>query len=172
MVATDGQPGILTPSGVESRVGVTVDHIAQFMIQTHPFVCQFNIEGNITSVKAFLERRDSTIYCETKEFSYTSREPTINASLAVIWGGMKPLDNPDNIHLELYKCPEMATNCGRCMNLKDPYKCGWCKETKRCELSEYGMHECYKYEYAYNSKSKHKSIKSRSSAFADHHGDC
>ena len=151
------------------------------------------------------------------EFSYTSTEPTINATMMVIWGGSKPLDNPDNIHLELYKCPEMATNCGRCLNLRDPYKCGWCKvchllftlsriasskstscyfgrlfihsfagfiliwkywetfflqETKRCELSEYGMHECYKYEYAYNSKSNRQSIKSRSSAFADHHGEC
>ena len=61
------------------------------------------------------------------EFSYTSREPTINATMMVIWGGMKPLDNPDNIHLELYKCPEMATNCGRCTDLKYTYKCGWCK---------------------------------------------
>jgi len=69
------------------------------------------------------------------EFSYTSREPTINATIVVVWGGGKPLDNPDNIHLELYKCPEMATNCGRCLNLKYTYyKCGWCKETKRCEF--------------------------------------
>jgi len=174
MHATGGQPRILTPSGVESRVGVKVDHIAQFMIQTR-FACLFNIEGNVTSVNAFLERRDNTIYCEEMEFSYTSTAPTINATIVVVWGlpySMKPLDNPDNIQLELYKCPEMATNCGRCLNLKDPYKCGWCKETKRCELSEYGVHECYKYEYAYNSKSKHKSIKSRSSAFADHHGEC
>ena len=61
------------------------------------------------------------------EFSYTSKEPTINATIVIVWGGGKPLDNPDNIHLELYKCPEMATNCGRCLNLRDPYKCGWCK---------------------------------------------
>ena len=81
-------------------------------------------------MNAFLERRDNTIYCEEMEFSYTSTEPTINATIVVVWGlpySMKPLDNPDKIHLELYKCPEMATNCGRCLNLKDPYKCGWCK---------------------------------------------
>jgi len=142
------------------------------MIHQYPLVCQFNIEGNVTSVKAFLGE-DNVINCEVMEFSYTSREPTINATIVVVLGGGRwLLDNPDNIHLELYKCPEMATNCGRCLNLKDPYKCGWCKETKRCELSEYGMHECYKYEYAYNSKSNRQSIKSRSSAFADHHGEC
>ena len=61
------------------------------------------------------------------EFSYTSREPTINATIVVVLGGRWLLDNPDNIHLELYKCPEMATNCGRCLNLRDPYNCGWCK---------------------------------------------
>ena len=51
----------------------------------------------------------------------------MNATIVVVWGGGKPLDNPDNIHLELYKCPEMATNCGRCMDLKYTFKCGWCK---------------------------------------------
>ena len=61
------------------------------------------------------------------EFSYTSREPTITATIVVVLGGRWLLDNPDNIHLELYKCPEMATNCGRCTDLKYTYKCGWCK---------------------------------------------
>jgi hypothetical protein len=32
------------------------------------------------------------------EFSYTSRAPNITATFAVIWGGSKPLDNPDNVH--------------------------------------------------------------------------
>jgi len=170
MLATGGQPRILTPSGVESRVEVTVDNIAQFMIQTR-FACQFNIEGNVTSVNAFLGG-DNVIHCEKMEFSYTSKEPTINATLVVVWGGGKPLDNPDNIHLELYKCPEMATNCGRCMDLKYTYQCAWCKETERCELTEYGAHECYTYKYDYDYNSSFKSIRSRSSAIADHHGDC
>lgn len=67
----------------------------QFIVQTR-FVCQFNIEGRVTSVNAQL--LGDTIYCDTMEFSYTSRAPNISASFAVIWGGSKPLDNPDNVH--------------------------------------------------------------------------
>lgn len=67
----------------------------QFIVQTR-FVCQFNIEGRVTSVNANI--LGDIIYCEPMEFSYTSRAPNITATFAVIWGGSKPLDNPDNIH--------------------------------------------------------------------------
>lgn len=69
--------------------------LQQFIVQTR-FVCQFNIEGRVTSVNAQL--LGDTIYCEQMEFSYTSKAPNITATFAVIWGGSKPLDNPDNIH--------------------------------------------------------------------------
>lgn len=71
--------------------------LQQFIVQTR-FVCQFNIEGRVTSVNANL--LGDTIYCESMEFSYTSKAPNITATFAVIWGGSKPLDNPDNIHGE------------------------------------------------------------------------
>lgn len=67
----------------------------QFITQTR-FVCQFNIEGRVTSVNANL--LSDTIYCDHMEFSYTTAAPSTNATFAVIWGGSKPLDNPDNIH--------------------------------------------------------------------------
>ena len=42
---------------------------------SHPticrFVCQFNIEGRVTSVNAQL--LSDTIYCDEMEFTYTSR---------------------------------------------------------------------------------------------------
>ena len=43
------------------------------------------------------------IYCDAMEFSYTSRAPNISATFAVVWGGSKPLDNPDNIHVLIYR---------------------------------------------------------------------
>ena len=61
------------------------------------FVCQFNIEGRVTSVNAQL--LGDVIYCDEMEFAYTSRAPNISATFAVIWGGSKPLDNPENIHV-------------------------------------------------------------------------
>lgn len=80
--------------------------LQQFIVQTR-FVCQFNIEGRVTSVNANL--LGDTIYCESMEFSYTSKAPNITATFAVIWGGSKPLDNPDNIH-------------GEYLNFKPPLK--------------------------------------------------
>ena len=89
------------------------------------FVCQFNIEGRVTSVNAQL--LSDTIYCDEMEFTYTSRAPNITATFAVIWGQSKPLDNPENLHVLIYKCKEMTKNCGRCLSLDEKYQCGWCQ---------------------------------------------
>lgn len=82
-------------SGAKKSIKVKVHIIGQFIVQTR-FVCQFNIEGRVTSVNAQL--LGDTIYCDPMEFVYTSKSPNLTATFAVIWGGSKPLDNPDNIH--------------------------------------------------------------------------
>ena len=79
----------------------------------------------MTSVNAQL--LSDTIYCDEMEFTYTSRAPNITATFAVIWGQSKPLDNPDNIHVLIYRCKEMANNCGMCLSLDEKYQCGWCQ---------------------------------------------
>ena len=99
---------------------------------TFRFVCQFNIEGRVTSVNAQL--LSDTIYCDEMEFTYTSRAPNITATFAVIWGQSKPLDNPDNIHVLIYRCKEMANNCGMCLSLDEKYQCGWCQVSIFCHL--------------------------------------
>ncbi|KAK4302726.1 hypothetical protein Pmani_025199 [Petrolisthes manimaculis] len=122
---------ILVSSGTEKSIKVKVDNIAQFITQTR-FVCQFNIEGRVTSVNANL--LSDTIYCDHMEFSYTTAAPSTNATFAVIWGGSKPLDNPDKIHVLVYQCHLMADNCGMCLSLPKRYSCGWCEPTQRCEV--------------------------------------
>ncbi|XP_017783638.1 PREDICTED: plexin A3 [Nicrophorus vespilloides] len=126
-------PEILVASGIKKAIRVKVHIIGQFIVQTR-FVCQFNIEGRVTSVNAQL--LGDTIYCDQMEFSYTSKAPNITATFAVIWGGSKPLDNPDNIHIVIYRCRDMADNCGMCLALSEKYECGWCQSTDRCEVKE------------------------------------
>ena len=82
----------------------------------------------MTSVNAQL--LSDTIYCDEMEFTYTSRAPNVTATFAVIWGQSKPLDNPDNIHVLIYRCKEMASNCGTCLSLDEKYQCGWCQVTQ------------------------------------------
>merc|ERR1712013_957971 len=115
---------ILVSSGQWKSISVKVDHIAQFMIQSR-FVCQFNIEGRVTSVNA--ELLDDTIHCDEVEFTYDAETPTTTASLFVIWDQSKPLDNPENIHVVIYKCENMADNCESCLGIDQKYNCGWCQ---------------------------------------------
>jgi plexin A len=93
--ATGDESEILVAAGIKKSIKVKVHIIGQFIVQTR-FVCQFNIEGRVTSVNAQL--LGDTIYCDHMEFIYTSRAPNLTATFAVIWGGSKPLDNPHNIH--------------------------------------------------------------------------
>ena len=128
-----GSSEILVPSGINKSIKVKVDNIATFIIQTR-FVCQFNIEGRVTSVNAQL--LGDIIYCDEMEFAYTSRSPNISATFAVIWGGSKPLDNPNDIHVLIYRCKEMANNCGNCLSLSEKFECGWCQSSGKCEVKD------------------------------------
>ena len=58
----------------------------------------------------------------------------------MIWDGTKPLDNPTSIHVMIYRCKDMANNCGTCLTLNDKFDCGWCQRSKYCEVKE----ECWR----------------------------
>merc|ERR1719481_615730 len=68
------------------------------------------------------------------EFIYTSKTPNITATIQVIWGSGKPLDNPENIHVVIYRCNWMATDCGQCLDIPKKHECGWCQVTDQCEV--------------------------------------
>lgn len=87
---------ILVPSGTTKSLKVKVNITSQFIVQTR-FSCQFiNSDGRVTSVNAQL--LGDTIYCDSMKFVYTSNSSNLTFPFTVIWGGNKPLDNPDNIH--------------------------------------------------------------------------
>lgn len=127
----EGSNEILVPSGIKKAVKVKVHIIGQFIVQTR-FLCQFNIEGRVTSVNAQLIA--DLIYCDQMEFA--SSAPNVTASFAVIWGGSKPLDNPNNLHVLIYRCKEMADNCGMCLALPEKFNCGWCQSAEHCSVKE------------------------------------
>lgn len=131
--ATGDGSEILVAASSKKSIRVKVHIIGQFIVQTR-FVCQFNIEGRVTSVNAQL--LGDTIYCDPMEFMYTSRSPNLTATFAVIWGGSKPLDNPHNIHVVIYRCRDMADSCGVCLAIPEKYNCGWCSSSSTCEIEE------------------------------------
>jgi hypothetical protein len=36
----------------------------------------------------------------------------------------------------IYRCQDMADNCGMCLALAEKYGCGWCQVSDRCEVKE------------------------------------
>lgn len=91
---------ILISSGTDKFIKMNVRIIGAYIIVQTRFVCQFNIEGRVSSSNAQL--LGDTIYCDSVTFEYTSSAPNITVPMAIIWGGSKPLDNPDNIHGNSY----------------------------------------------------------------------
>ncbi|XP_067122898.1 plexin A3-like, partial [Centruroides vittatus] len=118
-------PVILVPSGENKSIEVKVENTQPLLLQT-TFVCQFNIEGRVRQVHA--QFIGENIHCEPMMFSFGTQSPNVTASFAVIWAGSKPLDNPENIRVLVYRCEGMATNCGICLELHSKYKCGWCSD--------------------------------------------
>ncbi|KAH7645133.1 plexin-a-like protein [Dermatophagoides farinae] len=131
-----GTTEVLVPNGMSKRISVKVVNIPQAI--TIRFVCQFNIEGRVKQVNAQL--LSDTIYCESLQFNYFTNLTNITAEFAVIWDGNKPLDNPDNIHVLVYRCSGLANNCGFCLELDEKYKCGWCQQSESCQVQEQCQH--------------------------------
>lgn len=43
------------------------------------------------------------------------------------------LDNRNNLRVIIYKCAQLAPNCGTCLGLDTKrYACGWCDDELRC----------------------------------------
>ncbi|XP_043221511.1 plexin-A2-like isoform X2 [Amphibalanus amphitrite] len=130
---TDGDTEILVPSGSKKAIKVKVENIVR-LIASGQLVCQFNIEGRVASKKAHLLGSD--IVCDDMTFSYSAKRPNTTAAFAVIWGGSRPLDNPQNVRVLVYRCSEMADNCGECLALDSKFNCGWCQTSGQCEVRE------------------------------------
>lgn len=131
---THGTNEILVSSGLPRRIQVQVYEIPPAIV-TNRFVCQFNIEGRVRQVNAQL--LGETVYCDPMEFTYSALTPNVSAAFAVIWDGSKPLDNPDNIHISVYSCSAMASNCGFCLELAEKYQCGWCRDLNSCQIQDH-----------------------------------
>lgn len=131
----DGSTEILVPSGVSKRISVKVENIQQHIARMR-FLCQFNIEGRVKQVNAqFVE---GIMYCDEMPFSFSTQAPNITAAFAVIWDVNKPFDNPENIHVLIYRCSGMALSCGICLELPKKYNCGWCQDADdSCQVLEH-----------------------------------
>ncbi|GIY30136.1 hypothetical protein CEXT_325961 [Caerostris extrusa] len=108
----NGSTEILVASGISKRISVKVDNIQQHIARMR-FLCQFNIEGRVKQVNAQLI--GEVMYCE--EMVVTLKHLISQQLFAVIWDVNKPFDNPENIHVLIFRCSGMAQSCGICLEL-------------------------------------------------------
>ncbi|KAI6236464.1 hypothetical protein M3Y95_00160400 [Aphelenchoides besseyi] len=62
-----------------------------------------------------------------------TEETKANAASKVTVGPGHRLDNPEDFHVLVYKCEQLASNCGLCLGLEtSKFVCGWCSADSRC----------------------------------------
>ena len=114
--------------GMLRKVAVRVENIQPFQSR---FSCVFSIDGRVERTEANLV--GDLVTCAPLQFAYQTFAPNATARFAVTWSEDKPLDNPNELYVLVYKCAAMSSNCGFCLDLPPQYECGWCE--KKCEVT-------------------------------------
>lgn len=123
---------ILIPSGTNKTV--TVKLLATyFRVYRSTLDCQFTIEGTTTRVGAKVLA--DTIYCSKITFQPRSTSPTVSVPFTVL-SDHEPLDNPQNLHVVIYRCELMGSDCRSCLELPKKYSCGWCPSSQTCTIQQ------------------------------------
>ncbi|XP_055342712.1 plexin-A2-like [Paramacrobiotus metropolitanus] len=119
---------MLVPSDMLRKIMVKVENIQPFQTR---FTCVFNIDGRVERTEA--NYVGDTVSCSPLQFAYMATAPNATAQLDITWADRKPLDNPKNLHVLMYKCAIMSSNCGFCLDLPSEFECGWCE--KSCQVT-------------------------------------
>lgn len=78
-------------------------------------------------------------------FEYFTRglgNGTAIADFSIVWyrsNSQTPqaLDNSQNLRIIIYKCEQLAVNCGLCLGLDmSRFECGWCNAESRCTFRD------------------------------------
>ncbi|XP_061187721.1 plexin-A4-like isoform X2 [Saccostrea echinata] len=131
------QQNILVPSGIEKTITLNLIKLKSYQ---RPIKCAFAFnsqtepQGEIAEV--FVMPVVVMIRCKKTRFFYPGDSESYNVPMKILWGDKypKPLDNPHNVQVIMYKCENMADTCGECLTQKEEYTCGWCKKTNQCSL--------------------------------------
>ncbi|XP_076034048.1 uncharacterized protein LOC143020942 isoform X2 [Oratosquilla oratoria] len=65
---------------------------------------------------------------------YSSATHEVQVSLITPAGAI--LDNPAGVHVLVYECGAMASDCHGCSAINETYSCGWCQATQSCTVRQ------------------------------------
>jgi plexin A len=129
--------------------------------QMGSFKCQYTLEQERgISHEKLAERKENRIMygqstsnqsifvdfsCEDMLFEFAGPgdgNGTATARFDIVWSPIgspttstifHPLDNAQGMKVKIYKCQQLAPNCGLCLGLdSQKFDCGWCEEEGRC----------------------------------------
>ncbi|ESO84358.1 hypothetical protein LOTGIDRAFT_168803 [Lottia gigantea] len=126
---------ILVASNTKTDISVKAVNLYDFQT-LNGIKCFFNIKDGYTVSAQVVQHADSTdITCGEVLFDYIPDIKSQNVPFEILWDTDKPLDNPSNIQVMMYKCEIMAKSCGECLALDEQYLCGWCDN--RCSTQKW-----------------------------------
>ncbi|XP_062600116.1 plexin-A4-like [Saccostrea cucullata] len=128
---------ILVPSGIEKTIILNLIRIKPYQ---RPIKCAFafhsETEPQGVIAEVFVMPVIVMIRCKKTRFFYPGDSEIYNVPMTILWGDKvpKPLDNPHNVQVIMYKCENMADTCGECLTQKEEYVCGWCRTANQCSV--------------------------------------
>uniref|UniRef100_A0A914ID92 Sema domain-containing protein n=1 Tax=Globodera rostochiensis TaxID=31243 RepID=A0A914ID92_GLORO len=114
--------------------------------QMGEFKCRYSLESAAGVVHEKLaQRKEDRLICEDMLFEFSGPgdgNGTVTARFDILWASSSghnlnqfhPLDNAQGMRVVIYKCGQLAPNCGLCLGLDvRRFECGWCEEeTPQC----------------------------------------
>lgn len=128
---------LLVPSGTEKIISLSLKKLKPYQ---KPIRCAFAFNSQTEPQGEIANMVDMgvvvIIKCKQTRFFYPGDSESYNVPLKILWGDQypKPLDNPHNVQVIMYKCENMASSCGECLTQNEAYSCGWCKKSNQCSL--------------------------------------
>uniref|UniRef100_A0A915EUN6 Sema domain-containing protein n=1 Tax=Ditylenchus dipsaci TaxID=166011 RepID=A0A915EUN6_9BILA len=137
---------IYVASGRKKRISVLAHNLQDQMTN---FKCQYTVEQEQKTHEKLASRKGDRIVCEDILFEYTNLgmgNGTAVARFDIVWSpsvgtgiaSINPssthqLDNSHKLQVQIYKCAQLAPNCGLCLGLDTSrFECGWCDDELRC----------------------------------------
>ncbi|XP_065209695.1 plexin-A4-like [Planococcus citri] len=132
------EPNIYVDVQNKTLQNITVKYKLPQDLINETFSCEFDFEGNKT-IQPAKAQVDNTFYagyvegqitCGNTTFAYGDLRPNVTVKLSVLQNGSKPLDNPLNTSVILYKCTYGDNNRKTCVQMR---YCKWNTESSVCE---------------------------------------
>nr|XP_039251389.1 plexin-A2-like [Styela clava] len=118
--------------GQTKSVRLKVQNLRDFTLPK--FNCQFSVDG-VVKKTVNASRNNEDIVCGPIQGFLPAGKFQANAKVDLYWNKKFVIDNPKKLNVTMYRCSRgQGDNCGKCLQLSEDLKCGWCEKNAKCTL--------------------------------------